>query len=425
MQAARSFVPQGAVTVAGADTILAAGFVLLIAFYSGRLFAGLGLPKLTGYIAAGVVFGPSAIELLSEQMLTDLRLVNGVAVCLIALSAGIETDLRALRSLLKAIAWISALAVLGTIALLTLTLFLLKDYLSFFHGLDVLQAVSVAGVLAVTIAAQSPAVVVALREELRADGPLIRTILGVVVIADLLVIVCFALMSSVAQMSLGGGPGVQATVQKMLWEIFGSIGAGLVVALAFFTYLRKVRQNEAMFLLAVCIVVAEIGQRIELDPLIVALTAGVTLKNTTGLGERLVSSIEVTTTPVFVLFFAVAGATIHLDVLASVGPIALLLVVVRAAGFFGGNAVASRIANAPSVVVKYAAFGLLPQAGLALALALLFSQTFPSLGQSAAGLVLGVVAINELIAPVLLRTVLLRSGEGKNITETVPQSAAS
>jgi hypothetical protein len=85
--------------------------------------------------------------------------------------------------------------------------------------------------------------------------------------------------------------------------------------------------------------------------------------------------------------------------------------IVRAAALIGGTAIAARTASAPPTVRRYAGFGLLPQAGLALALAMLLARTFPSLGQEAAALVFGVVAVNEVVSPVLFRYALVRSGE--------------
>jgi hypothetical protein len=86
-------------------------------------------------------------------------------------------------------------------------------------------------------------------------------------------------------------------------------------------------------------------------------------------------------------------------------------VLVRAAGLLAGSAIGARVADAPPLVRRYAGFGLLPQAGLALALSMLFGKTFPEFGAEAAALTLGVVAINEVVAPALYRYALVRSGE--------------
>ena len=99
-----------------------------------------------------------------------------------------------------------------------------------------------------------------------------------------------------------------------------------------------------------------------------------------------------------------------------VGGPAVLFVVVRGVGLLTGAALGARLAEAPPVVKRYAGFGLLPQAGLALALSMLFAKTFAEFGVEASALTLGVVALNELIAPALYRFALVRSGEaGKKL----------
>jgi len=411
MQAARSFAPtdHGATQIgAGA---LAFGFVLLAAFFMGRVFKGIGLPRLTGYIATGMIVGPSVIGLLTPSMVTDLKLFNGVAISLIALTAGGEMDFRAIRPLLRTIAWITVIAVMGTTILLAIVVFLLRGHLPFMSDLAVVPALAVAMVIGVTLAAQSPAVVVALRDEMESEGPVSRTSLGVVVLADLVIIVFFALASAYAKSVLGGDADVVRTIRELGWELFGSLGIGVVVGVVIAIYLRKVQGSAALFILAVCFGVAEIGSRVHLDPLLVALAAGMLVRNVTELGDRLIHEIEGASLPVYVVFFAVAGATIHLNVLPLVWLPALAIIGTRAFGLLVGTKIAAHISGAPPEVGRYAGFGLLPQAGLALALALLFARTFPSFGEGASALTLGVVALNEIVAPVFFRMALLRSGE--------------
>jgi Kef-type K+ transport system membrane component KefB len=394
MQAARSFSPMPGLGAAAGGAILATGFLLLAANLSGSIFKGIGLPRLTGYLMLGIVAGPKVLDLVSDDMVVSLRIFNGVAISLIALTAGSELEFRKLRPLLKTIGWISGIAIIGTMIVLSGAVFAARPYLPFLRDLDTIQAAALALVLGVTMTAQSPAVVVALRKETNADGPLARTVLGVVVLADLVVILCFAIASSIATALLGGQAKPLETLGLLTWEILGSLVTGVLIGVVMVGF-----------------VIAEVGQRIHFDPLLVALAAGIFVRNLTHFGDRLHDDIEASSLPVYVAFFAVAGATIHVDELLVVGVPALVFVLIRAGGFMAGNRLACRIAGAPEVVKKYAGFGLLPQAGLALALALLFTRTFPDFGDEAAALIFSVVAINELVAPIGYRWALIRSGE--------------
>jgi Kef-type K+ transport system membrane component KefB len=411
MDAARSFAPERTLGSGAAGTALACGYLLLSAFFVGSLFKSIRLPRLTGYLFTGIVVGPRVLDLVTQPMVTNLQIFNGIATALIALTAGVELDLRAMRPLFRTIGWLSGVAVCGTIGLLTAAVYFARHFLPFMSGLTPLQTFAVCLVLGITTVAQSPAVVVALQAEMESDGPLTRTVLGVVVMSDLLVIILFAIISSIAKTFFGSKADALHTAVVLAWEILGSLFIGAVVGVVIAVYLRYVKGSSALFVLAAMFLVAEVGQRIDLDPLAIALSAGMVIRNVTAQGARLQTEIESSSLPVYVVFFAVAGATVHIRDLLVVGIPALILVTTRAAGFATLGWLSTSIAEAPVEVRKYVGFGLMPQAGLALALALLFVKTFPQFGAAASALVFGAVAINEMLAPILYRFALVKTGE--------------
>jgi Kef-type K+ transport system membrane component KefB len=235
--------------------------------------------------------------------------------------------------------------------------------------------------------------------------------MGTVVIADMVVIIMFAAASALAQNATGGGADVMEMLGTLAWELFGSIGIGLVVGVLIAAYMRSNAGSSALFVAAVSFVVAEVGQRVHLDPLLVMLAAGILIRNATRAADTLHHGIEAAALPVYVAFFAVAGATIHLGAIVTMAVPALIVIAVRSTGLVLGSRVAASVADAPEAVKRFSGFGLLPQAGLALALALIFSRTFPQFGAEASALVFGVVALNELLAPIAFRIALIRSGE--------------
>jgi Kef-type K+ transport system membrane component KefB len=418
MQAVESFAPRGVASEPG-GVILGGGFLLLAGYLMGTLFKDIGLPKLTGYLITGVIAGPAVLGLISDSMLTSLRIFNGVATALIALTAGSELEFRAVRPLLNTIRWIALVGLLGTIGLLTVAVWLARGLLPFTRGLDGFQLTMLSLTLAVTLAAQSPAVVVALRKEVEAEGPLSKTVLALVVVAEIAVVLLFAVFSSIAKAAFGGGGSWTDTALRLAWEIPGSLLAGLLVGVLIAAAMRIVTHEGALFIVTVGFLIAEVGERIGFDILLVALAAGLYVRNATKLGHRLHDDVEGGSLPVFVAFFSVAGAGLHLSALvALIVPVAILAAV-RATGYLAGARLGARIAGAPETVRKYAGFGMLPQAGLALSLALLFLREFPKFGDAAGALVFGVVTLNELVCPVLYRIALLRSGEAYQAAEKV------
>jgi Kef-type K+ transport system membrane component KefB len=411
MHAARSFLAPGSEGPISAGTTLAFGFLVILTFYAGRLFNIVRLPKLTGYIVAGLLVGPSVLVLLTEDMLNDLGPVQGVAVCLIALAAGGELNIKRMRPLLRTIISMTGWVVLGSSLLCTLALMVLRPWLPFIEG-DGRASIATCVVVGVAMSAMSPAVAMALLSELEAEGPVSRTVLGVVVLADLAVILLFSVVSSAAQPMLGGAADVSQVAGRVTWELLGSGVAGVLLGAVLALYLRKVSGGRSVFVLLLCVVISKVGSRVGLDPLIIALTVGLFAENVAEVEmTRLTRDIEAASLCIYVVFFALAGAMLDVRMLASIALPALALVVVRALGIWAGAGIAATRSRADMAVRRWAFGGLLPQAGLALALALLLPKALPASGERAAILVIGVVAINELLMPIVMRATLVRAGE--------------
>ena len=415
MHAAGTFAPSHLAT-AGPE--LAFGFLLLAAYLAGKLLNRFGLPKLTGYILAGIVAGPYALGLVAKTTTAELKIVGSAATALLALQAGCELSLAEARPMFRTIGAMTLYAVFGTMIVLTGFLLLIRPLIPFLDALPLVAAITVAATLAVALSAQSPAVVMAMIGETRADGRLTRTILAIVVMADLAVIVAYGIASSIATATVRGDADPTAAIAVIAWEVLGSLGVGLCIGLVLSRFILHVHRGVGLFAVMLCFVVAEVGHAVHLDALVIMLAAGIYLRNLSRADSHsLVERLDAASLPVYLVFFALAGAKLDLPQLAGVAIPVAMIAIVRASSFYLGSRVACARSDADPVVKKYAWFGLVPQAGLALALAELVRRSFPELGDAAFALVVGVVATNEMIAPVVLRLALLRSGEaGKRAT---------
>ena len=408
MQAARSFDATGV----NGGTELAFGFLLLAAFFAARIGARIGLPKLTGYLLVGVVAGPYVLDLVSKDMAISLNIVNGVATCILGLSAGGELDLKRVKPLVRTLRAITVFGVLGAMVVLAVVLFILQPMLPMFSNTTLMQTLAICAVVAVALSAQSPAVVMALLAETRADGPLSRIVLATVVVADLVVIVVYSIVAAIAGALVGGGLDIGETMMSIGWELFGSMAFGIVIGMLIARYILSVNNGNALFSLMVCVVVAEVGSRVHLDPLVVMLAAGVWLKNFSRAdASALLHSFEAAELPVFLVFFSLAGCKLDLGNLAAMAIPVVLVAAARATVFFFGCRWACERTGAAPSVTRYGWTGLVPQAGLSLALVVVIQKNFPTFGAEAAVLLLSVVGLNQLFAPVLLRLSLVRSGE--------------
>lgn len=404
-------------------TLLAFGYLLLAAYFAGRVVSRLGLPRLTGYLLAGIASGPFVLELVTFVMTDKLRIVNSVAACILGLVAGAELNLDRVRPVARTLRAIMVLAVIGSILVLTGVLFAIRELLPIFDGVSQSHAFVMCAVIAVALVPQSPAIVMAIISETRADGPLSQIILAMVVVADLVVVVIYSLVAAVGSALLGAGVDVAGTALAVGWELLGSIAFGVAIGMLIGLFLRTVKAGAPMFALLVCVVVAEIGGRIHLDPLIVMLTAGIWLENFSRAdASDLVHGFEAAQLPVFLVWFALAGTRLDIYQLYTLAIPVGIIVIARTISFYGGTKIACAITRPDPVITKYAWIGLLPQAGLSLALVVVIQSQFPAFGGFAALLMLSVLGLNQLVSPVLLRIAFVRSGEAgkKKTTDFAP-----
>jgi Kef-type K+ transport system membrane component KefB len=410
MQAARTFTTDTSI----AGTELAFGYLLLSAYFTGKIFNRLGFPKLTGYLFSGIISGPFVLGMVTRDMGHSLDVVKDTATAIIALEAGAELQLSKIKPVMKTLRALTIFAVIGAMFAISGVLFLMRPLLpSIFDGFDTMQSLAICAAIGVALSAQSPTVVMALLAETRADGPLSSVVLASVVVADLTVITVFSIALALTGAAIGGRIDVVETALHVGWELIGSMVFGLLIGMVMGQFLKTVKRGGSLFGLLICVIVAEIGARMSLDPLIILLTAGIWLRNWSSAdASDMFHNFESAQLPVFLVFFGLAGAKLDIYTLWSYLLPVGIIAAVRASSFYLGAKFATKVTGAQDVVKKYAWFGLVPQAGLALALALVLRTTFAgSFGDGAAVILFGVVGFNEAVAPPILRRILIKTGE--------------
>ncbi|HEX2122582.1 MAG TPA: cation:proton antiporter, partial [Thermoanaerobaculia bacterium] len=243
--AARSFVPKGAM-ITGSGAALAFGFLLIVSVQAARLCDALKMPRLTGYILVGLLFGPELIGLVSAKMLPDLALIKGTAVGLIAFLAGCELNLRHLRPKLRAIGTATALTMVGAVVLLFALMYGVTHLLPVTAQFSTVERILVALIAANVLAAYSPAVVVGILSETKASGPLSEMSLSIVVIADLIIVVTYAISSTIGHSIFPTGSD-SAGLALLIPHIFGSIVAGAIAGMILALYVARVGARSGLF----------------------------------------------------------------------------------------------------------------------------------------------------------------------------------
>lgn len=399
-------------------SLAAVGFVVLAAFTVGELGGQLGLPKITGYILSGVVLGPQVAPLilgrdvLSGHVVDDMKVFNTLALGLIALTAGLELNLRAIRRVLGTLFGTLAAKLPLLILLVGGTAVALESAFGFL-GLATLQAqLAFALILAILGIGTSPAIVLAVSNESGSKGRLTDLVLAMSVVKDLVVVVSLALGLAVAGAAMNGGQEFDIEVLvKVAEELGGSLIVGAALGGLLILYLRYVRQEMLLVVLVAVLIGAELAHVLHLELLLVFITAGFTVNNASSLGHALHHPLERVALPVFVVFFTTAGATVDLEASLALLPLAVALVSARMLAYFLAARFGAWLGGEAPGVRDNAWITYWPQAGITLGLVTLARQRLPEIGDALEQTGFAVVALNLLAGPIMVGLGLRRSGE--------------
>lgn len=401
-----------------AGTTTALGFLLLAAVVAGKMAAGVKLPRITGYILLGLLVGPGMLGLVRAEDVADLRLIDDIAISLIALSAGAELKLTELKTRAKSLVAIMGAEMTAVFVVVAGGVLLLSSFLPFTAGRPLGDVATIALIFGSIAIANSPSVAIAVINDTRSKGPVATTILGVTVLKDVAVILLFAIALSVARAVLAADGGMDAGfVLELGREIGGSIAVGALSGWIISLYLRHLRSQLVLFALALAFLNAYLASLLHLEVLLLSLTAGFFLENISpARGEPFVEALEANSLPLYALFFSLAGASLHVADLVELWPFVLGFVLARAAAVFGGTWVGAHVSGAEPEVRRYAWLGFISQAGVTLGMVVIAARAFPQWGAELRTLFVAMVAIHELIGPVLLQKGLERAGEtGKRV----------
>lgn len=402
----------------GGDATLTLGFILLAAYISGLIVRRLGAPMITGYILGGIFFGPwllpridPLLTFISLESIDQLRLIDQVALGLIAFSAGGELRLRALKNNLQAITSITCSQTIICFSGVWLCFYFGSSYFSLTSGLDTYSVAAISMLLAITTVAKSPATTIAVINEYKARGTMTDIILGVTIVKDVVVISLFSLCLATAGILVSNTQFDSSFILQVSWEITGSVIVGFILGSILIRLLVHVEEELATAIILLGFTAQYLAEMTHLSGLLICMVAGFVVENLSSRGHCFIEAIERYSLPVYVVFFTLAGAALNLNALLESWRMATLLVVLRLFFTWMATTMACRWSNCPSATTRYAWTGFIGQAGVTLGLALLIETRFPEFGTSVKAIIVGAIAINQIIGPVIFRIGLTRSGE--------------
>ncbi len=395
--------------------LLAVGIMTMAGLYFGKVTKYVKLPSIIGFMLVGVLLGPSLFNMLNEHMQNNLGFITEVALGFVAISIGLELKMTTLKQ-----QGIAIIVIIITESLLAFTLVTLGVY--WFTGDLALSLIF--GAIA---PASAPAGTVAIIQEYKARGSLTKALYSVVGFDDGLGIIIFGFAAAISKSLVMQATGTEAKsflalITPPLLEVGLSLLVGIVMGLIFVFLARRLSNKRDLFILlfGTVLIVSGLSGIMHLSLILTNMVLGFLVVNTqaNSLLKKIEDELSNVMPLLFVLFFVLAGANLHVAALPSLGLLGVIYIVSRIIGLAGGASLGATIGRAEPKIRKYLGLGILSQAGVAIGLALIVKHEFSALGtwgEEIGSTVITTVTATciffELIGPILTKFGLQKAGE--------------
>ncbi len=250
-------------------------------------------------------------------------------------------------------------------------------------------------------------------QEYKAKGPVTETLLSVVALDDAVSLIAFGFSITIAKVITTGQGSLGMAILEPFIEVGCSILFGMLIG-----YLMKFpiqwftqKGGRLSIIIAIVAITVSGADMLGLSNLLSCMAMGATFANVYYDSDYIMKVGDRITYPLYMLFFVVSGAELDLSVLSTVGLMGGIYIIFRVVGKIFGAYLAGNIMKAPPTVKKYLGVTLIPQEGVAIALALLAAEVVPDYANQIKAIVLGASLIYGLFGPALSKYSLEKAGE--------------
>jgi Kef-type K+ transport system membrane component KefB len=421
--------------------ILTEAFMQILLCLSVALFAGLmlsrvaklcKLPAVTAYLVAGILIGPYLLGQLgvpglgfrSMEEVRSLSLLSDVALGFIAFSIGNEFRVSQLKQIGK------QATIVGIFQAVVATLLVDAALIGLHFAFPEILPLPAAIILGAVASATAPAATLMVVKQYKAKGPVTDMLLPVVALDDAVGLVLFSVSFGIAKaLASGQAVSVMTVAVEPLLEVVLSLALGAVMGVVFnfcerFFHSRSKRLAMSVTFVFVTVALSmmefHIGSvHVAFSSLLACMMLGTVFCNICDFSEELMDRIDRWTAPLLILFFVLSGAELELSVFTSITVvlIGIVYIITRSIGKCAGAYISSKATHCHPKIVKYLGITLLPQAGVALGMALKTKQAFVGSAENLAtaqmvvNITLFAVLIYELVGPLLTKIALTKAGE--------------
>ena len=408
-----------------ASIFLSLSIALLAGLLLSRLAKIVKLPAVTAYLISGVLIGPFVLGALgipgigiTADQIESFGLISDLALGFIAFSMGNEFRISQLKKIGKQATVIGVLQALITTVVVDVTLIALH------FAMPNTLSIPAAIVLASVATATAPAATLMVVKQYKAKGPVTDVLLPVVALDDAVGLVVFAISFGIARSMGTAGVSPIAIILEPLLEIVLSLLLGFVMGLLFtlcekYFHSRSKRMAISVTFVMMAVAISSLkfkvgGIHISFSSLLACMMLGTVFCNICDVSEELMDRADRWTTPILILFFVISGAELDLSVFAqwAVVVVGIVYIIARSLGKYYGANISARMTKSDPNIVKYLGITLLPQAGVALGMAIKAIELGPD-GAIVRNITLFAVLIYEIVGPFLTKMALTKAGDIK------------
>lgn len=404
--------------------LLIIGTIIISGFFLGELAARLKLPRITGYILAGILLNPKVSGIIPAGFSKHTDTVTNIALCFITFSVGGTLLFSKIKKLGKSIIYITLFEAEFAFLVVFLGFLAISPHLAgkLFPGKSVTWAgtfIPLSILLACLASPTDPSATLAVMHEYKAKGEVSSTVMGVAAFDDALGIINYSFAVVIAQASITHQAfSLSSSILKPFLVIGGSILLGVVMGFILNLLCKMVGEKSEGILIVIitglitaCFGVASL---INLDQLLSTMVMGAVVVNYNPFSEKIFSMLErYTEELIFVVFFCISGLHLNFSILVSSLGLVFIFFVFRTIGKVLGAYTGASIGGASDKVKKYTGGGLIPQGGIVIGLALLIKQmtVFSPVADAIVNIIIGATVIHELLGPITSKWTLKKAGE--------------
>ena len=398
--------------------ILSIGILIFTGYIFGELAEKIKLPKISGYLVAGILLNPDLSGIMSSNLVEHATPLLTVSLAFITFSIGGSLSSERLKASGRKIILLTVMESMFAFLSVFLFVFLgLYFFIPVFNSVYVILAISL--VLAALAAPTDPSATLAVIHEYKANGDVSATMLEIAAFDDIVGIAIYTLVTAFAVYFLGDTDiAFSHTLAELGKGIGGAILTGAFMGFCFNLIIRIFKREEegTLIVLTSGLVLLSYGitDYFGFEALLSTITLGAVVANSNPLSDKIFKLIErYTDELVFVIFFTLSGLQLQLSAITGSYLLIFIFILARIFGKFSGIYSGSVILNVSPEIKKYTAGGLISQGGIVIGLALLLTKNaiFKETSSMIMGVVIGSALINEIIGPISSRYYLKKAKE--------------